>query len=88
MLNKKLLPVLGRKKSINYSIVRKTIDFQLLEDSGYRILHRPYFAMIGSTKSCYTINPHTKTEVDAARQEMEPMTFDDYLKLFNQENKK
>jgi len=54
----------------------------VLKWSGYSIAHRPYFAMQGSTKSAWTLNPHTKKGVDAARENLEIISFDDYLDLF------
>ena len=82
LLNTKLLPPLGDEYDRYYSVVRDTIDFQLLKDSGYKILHRPYFSMKGSTHKLYSLNPHTRTAVDAAYENSEYITFEDYLKLF------
>ena len=36
--------------------------------SKYGILHRPYFAMMGSTRSVIELNPYTKTGVDATKK--------------------
>ena len=57
-------------------------SFFILDRSGYEILHRPYFAMMGSTHSKYTLNPHTKYGVDAAKVDSESISFDEFLELF------
>ncbi len=83
-LNKPVLPKLPEKFNMRYVVKRKGVDISLLSRSGYEILHRPYFAMMNSTRSNITLNPHTKTGVDAAAFYEEPITFDEFLKLFEE----
>lgn len=42
-----------------------------LEDEGYRIWHKPYFAMPGYTHSKWTVKPDKKEALDAAKNGLE-----------------
>ena len=79
----RILPSLPKEYDKTYSVEARTIDYELLERSGYRILHRPYFAMQGSTHNACTLNPYTKEGVDAAKVDLPMITFEEYLKLFD-----
>ena len=81
-LFRRILPSLIKEYDMPFYVEAKTIDLTLLSDSGYRILHRPYFAMQGSTHNVYELNPHTKKGVDAAPYNVDFISFDDYLELF------
>ncbi len=83
-LGRRILPSLPEEYNRKYVVDSDTIDSGLLDRSGYRILHRPYFAMQGSTHSKWTINPHTKGGVDAAKDEEASISFMEYLELFNE----
>jgi hypothetical protein len=86
----RILPSLTEKYDRNYVISVESIlykDYKLLIDSGYRIAHRPYFAMMGHTHYKYQLNPHTKSGVDAAEQDAEAITFDEFLALFDEYEK-
>ena len=86
----RILPSLTEKYDRNYVIsVESTLykDYKLLIDSGYSIAHRPYFAMMGHTHYKYQLNPHTKSGVDAAEQDAEAITFDEFLVLFDEYEK-
>ena len=64
-----------------YVVESDTVD-DVLDQSGYRILHRPYFAMKGSTHDKWELNPYTKCGVDAAKVDAEAITFEEYLEMF------
>ena len=81
---KPVLPALPESHDKRYYVRTDTIDFDTLHRSGYQLLHRPYFAMKGSTHEAYSLNPHTKYGVDAAPDEAEIISFDEYLELFKQ----
>lgn len=81
---KPVLPSLPESHDKRYYVRTDTIDFDALHRSGYQLLHRPYFAMKGSTHEAYSLNPHTKYGVDAAPDEAEIISFDEYLELFKQ----
>lgn len=81
---KLVLPSLPEAYNRKYYVRTDSIDFNTLHRSGYQLLHRPYFAMNGSTHKAYTLNPHTKYGVDAAPDEAEIISFDEYLELFKQ----
>lgn len=83
ILGIRVLPVLPEEYNKNYVIYSDTIDTRVLDHSGYRILHRPYFGMMNSTHSKWQLNPHTKTGVDAAEEDAEAMDFKDFLTLFD-----
>lgn len=64
---KNLYPKLPEEYNKDYIIrVNDTLEYLLLA-AGYKIAHRPAFAMKGSTRLCWTINPYTKCGVDAAK---------------------
>lgn len=81
---KPVLPALPEAYDRKYYVRTDSIDFDLLHRSGYQILHRPYFGMRGSTHEAYSLNPHTKSGVDAAPDEAETISFEEYLELFKQ----
>ena len=67
----KLFPKLPEEYNKDYIIrVNDTLEYLLLA-AGYKIAHRPAFAMKGSTRLFWTINPHTKCGVDAAKLDKE-----------------
>lgn len=82
-LGYRILPALGEEHDKNYVIKTDNIDAELLEHSGYRVLHRPYFAMQNSTHELWQLNPHTKSGVDAAKKDSEAIDFKDYLDMFS-----
>ena len=83
----RVLPKLPEKYDRDYAVTKDSASLELLRCSGYRILHRPYFAMMNQTHKNITLNPHTKTGVDAAPAGEEPITFDEFLKLFEEAEK-
>ena len=87
LLGRRILPPLrGDAAKKKYAVIAGTVDHALLHDSGYTFLHRPYFAMKGSTHDCITIVPFSRTAVDAAKEDMEEITFEEFLKLFDGES--
>ncbi len=84
----RILPALPEEYNRNYIVECEGVDFELLGHSGYRVWHRPYFAMYGSTHSYYTLNPHTKQGLDAVKladlkNGTNVLTFEEYLELFD-----
>lgn len=78
-MNYEILPKLDETFNINYVVDNiSEKDIELLDNSGYHILHRPYFAMKGSTHSKWILNPHNKGEVDAASVDGDAISFEDY----------
>ena len=78
----RLFPKLSEEYNKNYIIrVNDTLEYLLLA-AGYKIVHRPAFAMKGSTRLCWTINPHIKVGVDATGLNKEGILFDDYIGMF------
>lgn len=84
MLGKRILPRLSEEYDRSFVVDSDTIDLRILHDSGYTILHRPYFAMMGSTHTKWQLDPHTKSGVDAAKTEEESISFSDYVALFEE----
>ncbi len=82
VLGIRVLPPLPAEYDKEYLVETDGINYDLLLNSGYTILHRPYFAMKGHTHSRWTLNPHTKGGVDAAKCGTEPITFSEYMELF------
>ena len=78
------LPTLLKEFDKDYYVDSDTIKLRILDHSGYRVLHRPYFSMSGSTHSVWTLNPHKKSGVDAAPIDTETITFNEFLELFDE----
>ena len=53
-----------------------------LEDEGYRIWHKPYFAMPGYTHSKWTVKPDKKEALDAAKNDLKAITAEEFIKTF------
>ena len=83
----RVLSKLPEKYDRDYAVTKDSVSYELLSNSGYRIMHRPYFAMMNHTHKNFVLNPHTKTGVDAAPAGEEPITFDEFLKLFEEAEK-
>lgn len=86
----RILPSLPERYDKNYVISKESTtyeDYILLVNSGYRIVHRPCQAMRGSTYNNSTLNPHTKYGVDAADNDAEAISFDEFLALFDEYEK-
>ena len=66
--------------------VLQSIQSAILNRSGYRISHRPFFSMRYATRSKWELNPHAKTGVDAAPNDAETISFQEYLKLFEDDH--
>ena len=82
------MPGLPEEYDKAYVVARNSLsasDWKMLDNSGYQIWHRPYFAMGGSTHSRIEINPHTKRIVDAGKVDAEVISFEEYLRLFEKE---
>lgn len=69
-----------------YAVDADTIQNSILDRSGYHISHRPFFSMWNSTHSKWELNPHTKVAVDAAPKDAETISFQEYLKLFEDDH--
>lgn len=78
----RILPALSEEFDRNCAVDADTVDIKLLSDSGYRILHRPCFAMKGCTHEKWEINPHRKSGVDAAPTGTPSISFGAFLRFF------
>ncbi len=76
-----ILPKADIEYNKTFVIYRDGIDVGLLAQSGYRILHRPYFAMKGSTHSKWELNPYTKSGVDAALKDVGGIDFVEFISM-------
>ncbi len=86
IFRKRVLPALSEEFDRTFTVIAKTIDYGLLNRSGYQFCHRPYFAMRNCTHSLCELNPHKKSGVDAGNDDVEPMTFEQYLALFDRKD--
>ena len=78
-----ILPKASIEHNKNYVISNIDSDIsEILDYSGYKILHRPYFSMRGSTHSKWTLNPYTKEGVDAAPKDAEAISFEEFMNIF------
>ena len=85
LLGARVLPSLPEEFDRYYYVDSDSVgakDTSLLTRSGYRILHRPYFAMMKSTHKIISLNPHTRQGVDAGPADAGTISFRDYLALF------
>ncbi len=81
-----ILPKADIKYNKTFVVNRDGIDADVLYQSGYRILHRPYFAMKGSTHDKWELNPYNKTVVDATLKDNEGISFEEYILIINEKN--
>ena len=82
---KRVLPPFPGEKGKKIFVLRDTMneeDIEMLERSGYRIYHKPYFALKDFSKSAWSIDPFAKKCVDAAPKGSEMISFDEFLKMF------
>ena len=87
VFGKRILPNLSKSFDKVYIIDSKTLDYSLLDRSGYRMIHCPTFSMAGKTHEKISVNPHAKSAVDAAKVDELAISFSEFLKLFdNEEN--
>lgn len=87
LTGKRILPPLPEEYDRDFIVDAGTIDEEikaLLVDSGYRIVHRPYFSMEGSTHKKWELNPHRKSVVDAAPVDAEAIPFYEFEALFDE----
>ena len=52
-----------------------------LEDEGYRIWHKPWFAMPRYTHSKWTVSPDKIKALDAAKNDSEAITTEEYIRV-------
>ncbi len=87
-LGKRILPRLPGEERRPYCVLRETMsseDMDLLDRSGYRIYHKPYFALKGYTKSAWTLYPCSKEGRDAAPVGSEMISFSEFLEMFGKD---
>ena len=82
----RILPTLSEEFDKDYYVDSDTVNCRMLNQSGYRILHRPYFSMKNYTHSAWSLNPYRKSGIDAAPESTATISFDDYLELFDYVN--
>ena len=82
----RVLPSLEEEYDQTYVVDADTIQSAILVRSGYDIRHKPYFAMRGFTHTKWQLNPHTKLGVDAAPNDAETISFQEYLELFEDDH--
>lgn len=75
------IPDFSEEFDRKYCVITKTIPILMVYRSGYTVLHRPYFAMMGCTHDVSTINPHKKCVVDAAKIDAPYITFYEFAEL-------
>ncbi len=75
----------GGTVTLEYTVIAETIDRDMLYRSGYSIWHKPYFAMPGSTHDNWMIVPAYRYVLDAAKTDKNAVTFQEFLKLFDDE---
>jgi hypothetical protein len=84
LTGKRVLPKLPEKYNRRYAVTKDSVSYELLGNSGYGLGHWPCFAMMNRTYKNITLNPHTRTGGDSAPADEEPITFDEFLKLFEE----
>ncbi len=78
----RVLPPLPEEFDRYYTVNEDSIDRDLLRRSGYRILHRPYFAMRGNTYRKWQLNPSRRLGLDFAADNAPALDFAEFLELF------
>ena len=65
-------------------VVEATVEtMEFLNKEGYKILHRPYFALKGFTHFYWTIDTEDKSAVDYAKDGKDALTFEEFMKEIN-----
>ena len=64
-----------------FHVNEKEIDFKLLERKNIKIIHRPWFSMMGYTHNIYSINPYTKEGIDASKKGSKTISFEELKKI-------
>ena len=75
------LPTLPEEYNKSYVIKADTIKLNPSR-LGFKIFHKPNFGMRGYTRKNIILNPYSKTGIDAAKDDLEAISFDDFLKLY------
>lgn len=78
----RVLPPLPEEFDRYYTVNADNIDRDLLRRSGYRILHRPGFAMRGNTYRKWQLNPARRFGLDFAADNAPALDFAEFLELF------
>ena len=78
----RVLPPLPEEFDRYYTVNADNIDRDLLRRSGYRILHRPGFAMRGNTYRKWQLNPSRRLGLDFAADNAPALDFAEFLGLF------
>ena len=61
LFKRRVLPALPEEYDKIYYVDSSTVKPAILHRSGYKIFHRPYFAMKNSTHGIWQLNPHKNT---------------------------
>ena len=78
-----VLPRLPKKYNRCYYVKTDTIPgYDMLERSGYKIMHMPNGLMHDHSRKAVVLNPCTKEGVDSAPAYAEMITYNEYLELF------
>ena len=88
-IERRILPALPGEYDRWYAVDRGSLtddDIKILLSSGYEFIHIPVFGMYGHTKSKYTLNPHTKSILDAGEADDETISFKEFLRLFDEKD--
>ena len=83
LTGKRVLPPLGEAFDEYYVVDVGDGDMDILKVSGYRIWHIPQWSMQGKTRDKITLNPYRREGDDAAANEAESISFEQFLGLFN-----
>ena len=79
---KRILPSLSEEFDKGYYVKPTDELIKLIINSGYKISHKPNMTMMGFTRLAISLNPHTKTGVDAARSGEPVIEADEFLEMF------
>lgn len=81
-LGARILPSLPESFDKDYIVEIDDQYIRLLKQSGYSVMHTPYFSMRGKTHSKWSLNPHKKNGIDAARVDSDAISFAAFLDMF------
>ena len=60
----------------------KDISLKQLAERGFQMIHMPYHALQGHTRTKWQLFPEEKYAIDAARKDDKPVPLEEYMKLF------
>ncbi len=77
----KRFPNVSKKLDKTFYVRLDEKMWKTLRDARYTVLHRPIFAMMGSTRLIVELNPYSKSGVDATKEGADSISWEEFFTL-------